>query len=721
MSRAFFYGIFLICGILSVLQPARAQEVYEMAPVVVTAQKIEEDIQQVPGSVSVIDAEMIDTSRTTRLLDLDTLVPNMNFTERIGMFRRITMRGVGSYSRNIGFDTRVGVYLDGVYLGQSPALNLDLIDVERVEVMRGPQGAFWGQNTVAGAINIVSRTPQQQLAGSTAVEVGNAGHRRAQLYLSTPILPDRLAGSFAFSRFQRDGFYTNISNGEDLDEQNSDSFRGQLDALLSDRADFNLKFDESSSDRRALLGDPLTDTFAVGPELMAPGDYEVNFNITPHEDTDIYGISGTLHYVMDNDAQVTSITAFRNSISRCQNDLDYSIVDLFSIDYRDEYSQFSQEIDWNSGQHGPLRATGGLHYFRQDGETDRAALAGSMAAALGDPGILPGSKVWNSGEVITDSYAVFLNTTYSITPRTDVSVGFRYTYEDKKADFFLDGSQSGSFNIAVLDYTDKMSDSTFSPSFGLTYAFSDSIAGYAKVTTGYKSAGYNLDFLSNNDVAAGIPFGKETVVNYEAGLKSHFLDNRIGANLAAFYAVYDDYQVNQFIDLGGGATSISIKNAAKVVSRGGELELSMQPVPEWRIKSALSLLDAYFRSFPGGGTAGADASGNDLPYAPHFTSAQLTLYGNYFHSGKQYTTPSNVETQPLLGGGSVPYGLLQSYDLFSATLSLASANDAWEVKGWVKNITNEKYLQDTIRDFFGTIVITRGLPRTYGIELRYKF
>ncbi len=381
-----------------------------------------------------------------------------------------------------------------------------------------------------------------------------------------------------------------------------------------------------------------------------------------------------------------------------------------------------------------MRTTGGLNFFRQDGETDRAVLAGSMAAALGDPGILSGNRIWNSGEVITYSYAVFLNTTYSITLRTDVSVGFRYTYEEKKADFFLDGSQSGSFNIAVLDYTDKMSDSTFSPSIGLTYAFSDLITGYAKITTGHKSAGYNLDFLSDNDVAAGIPFDKEKVVNYETGLKSHFMDNRIGVNLDAFYADYDDYQVNQFIDLGGGATSISIKNAAEVVSRGGELELEWQPVPEWRIESALSLLDAYFKSFPGGGTAGEDASGNDLPYAPHFTSnitveyfvpvdlsgARLTLYGNYFHSGKQYTTPSNVETQPLLGGGSVPYGMLDSYDLFSATVSLASANGTWEVNGWVKNITDEEYLQDSIRDFLGTIAVNRGQPRTYGIELRYK-
>ncbi len=303
MFRAFFYGIFLISGILSVLQPAWAQEeAYEMAPVVVTAQKIEEDIQQVPGSVSAIDAETIDTSRTARLLDLDTLVPNMNSTERMAMYRRITMRGVGSYSRNIGFDTRVGVYLDGVYLGQSPALNLDLIDVERVEVMRGPQGAFWGQNTVAGAINVVSRKPRERLAGSTAVEVGNAGHRRAQLYLNAPILPDRLAGSFAFSHFQRDGFYTNLYNGEDLDEQNRQSYRGQLDALLSDRADFNLMFDGSFSDRRALFGKPLTDTFAVEPEKKAPGNFEVDFNTTPHEDTDIYGISGTMHYAMDNDA-----------------------------------------------------------------------------------------------------------------------------------------------------------------------------------------------------------------------------------------------------------------------------------------------------------------------------------------------------------------------------------------------------------------------------------
>jgi len=716
-------------------QPSPGAEVYEMAPIMVTAQKVEEDLQQVPIAISVLDAEAIDTSRTMQLSDLGSLVPSLNISQHIDMNRLITMRGVGAFSRNIGFDSRVGVYLDGVFLGPSAGLNLDMLDIERVEVMRGPQGTLWGQNTVAGAINIISKKPDNAFSGQVDLGVGNFDQRQAKLGLNIPILDNKLLAGFDYSHSEREGLYTNIATGDTLDDQDTDSFRGKLRALISERAEFNLNVDGTFTRRQAMLGKPLTDSFAIGLDTVAPAKYEVAFDHNPSEATDTYGISGTLDYQLANDFLLTSTTALRRNRCLFKNDADYSVRDLFNIEYLDQNNQFSQEIRVNSPADKRLTWTGGIYYSRQDGDTDRTAFLGSQISSLGYPSLLPGNTVKNQGEMITSSYSLFVNGNLAVTAKLKAIAGLRYTYETKKADFLLDGSQSGIFNIAVLDFDDTLRDSTLSPTVGLSYSFSEAMTGYATITTGHKSPGVNLDYLSNNDVAAGITFDKETVINHELGLKSRFFGNRLGVNLAAFYARYDNYQANQFMDLGGGATSISIKNAAKVISQGGELEMVWRPTAEWKISTALSVLDAYFAEFPGGGKEGGDASGNDLPFAPHFTSnvgvgywvpdvilgGHVAIESTYAHAGRQYTNPSNVETQALAGGGTVPFGVVDSSDLLSATINFTPISKRWQMNLWVKNLTDEEYQTESFRDFFGTILVTRGLPRTFGLEVNYRF
>lgn len=725
----------LVLALLCCPQPSSGSEPYEMAPIMVTAQKVEEDLQQVPIAISVLDAEAIDDSRSWQLSDLGNLVPSLNISQHIDMNRLVTMRGVGAFSRNIGFDARVGVYLDDVFLGPSAGLNLDMLDIERVEVMRGPQGTLWGQNTVAGAINIISKKPDNAFGGQVDLGAGNYDQRQAKLGLNIPIIDHKLIAGLAYSHSEREGLHTDIATGAELDDQDTDSIRGKLRALISERAEFNLNVDGAFTRRHAMLGEPLTDSFAFGPDTVAPATYEEAFTSDPSEATDTYGIAGALDYELADNFLLTSTTALRHNRCRFTNDADYSVLDLFSIDYLDQYSQFSQELRVSSPADNRLIWTGGIYYSRQDSDTDRTAFFGSLIPILGDPSLLPGNTVSNAGEMISSSYSLFVNGSYALTAQLNAIAGLRYTYETKEADYLLDGSNSGIFDIAVLDFDDTLRDSTLSPTVGLSYTFTEAMTGYATITTGHKSPGVNLDFLSNSDVAAGISFDKETVINHELGLKSRFFDNRLGVNLAVFYARYDDYQANQFMDLGGGATSISIKNAAEVISQGGELEMVWRPAKEWKISTALSILDAYFADFPGGGREGSDATGNDLPFAPHFASnvgvgywapeeiagGHVGIQAAYAHTGRQYTTPSNVETQALSGGGTVPYGVVDSSDLFSAQISFTPNSKGWQMNLWVKNLTDAEYQTDTFRDFFGTILVTRGLPRTFGAEVSWKF
>lgn len=701
----------------------------------VTAQKVEEELQQVPIAITVLDSETITGGGTRQLSDLGSLVPALNISQHIDMNRLITMRGVGAFSRNIGFDARVGVYLDGVYLGTSAGLNLEMLDIERVEVMRGPQGTLWGQNTGAGAINVISRKPENAVRGQVALGAGSFEERTAKLGLDIPLVDNKVLAGLAYSHTERGGLIDNLITGNGLDDQDTDAVRAKARLLLSERAEFNLNADGAFTRRRSMLGDPLTDTFAIGPDLTAPDQGEVAFNQDPSEETDTYGISGTLDYQLPRDYLLTSITAWRGNRCQFQEDLDYSPLDLFSIDYIDHFGQYSQELRLSSPQEGRLTYTLGLYLSRQDRDTDRTALFEEQLSLLAIPSLVPGNTVSNRGEMITTTSSLYGHGNYALTGQLSAIAGLRYTHETKAGDYFLDGTQSGIFNIATFHYDDTVSDSTLSPTVGLSYLFSDTMTGYATITTGFKSPGVNLDFLSTNDLAAGISFDKETVVNYEVGLKSRLFDNRLLANLALFHARYDDYQANQFMDLGGGATALSIRNAAKAISQGGELELEWRPSAAWRLSAALSLLDAYFREFPGGGIAGADVSGNDLPYAPRFASqvgvgytvpaevlgGEVAIAGSWIHTGKQYTTPANVETQPLLGGGTVPFGVLESSDLVNATITYTPHGRRWRMELWGKNLTDEGGRTDWLRDFFGTVLETRAVPLSLGVELGWRF
>ncbi len=730
MKTFFIALVYLILGL-----PCHASEYIEMSPIVVTAQKEEQDVQTVPVSMSVIDCKTIERTEFLHVKDLGELVPNLHISKHADLLRSVTIRGVGSYSRNIGFDSRVGVYLDGVYVGQSLALNQDLLDIERVEVLRGPQGTFFGQNTVAGAINLISSKPESIYETRGNIQFGEHEHRLIRFTTNIPIQKESLFARISVSHFDRDGFSTNIYDGEELDNQDTQSFRAQFLKYLSDQGEFKLSLDGLTSKRRSLLGDPLTDTFATGVDSSAPDEFEVNYNHSPQEERDLYGISGTYDFEFKNEYLLTTISSYRQSQIEFLNDADHSFLDIVTIQYIDKYDQFSQEIRLMSPREKPFEYILALHYFHQTGETDRSVIFGNDVVIFGDPTLIPGGTIDNIGHVKTNSYSFMTNGRYHLSHDLQLDMGFRCIYENKNIDYRLDGSGSGLFNIASAHIDDSFSESAFLPSVGITYFFEKRIMGYAKVTTGYKSPGYNLDFVTPADISAGIKFDKEKVTSYEIGLKSTLFNKLLRINAALFHAKYDDYQVNQFIDLGGGATSISIRNAAEVISKGVEFEISAKPVRDCRIDAGFSFLDTYFKKFPGGGTAGSDATGNDLPFAPRVMGhigvqysrqipswkANLILRSDASYLDEQFTTPSNVKSQALSGGGSVQYGRIDSVTLFSAKIGIHATDNKWAVSIWAKNITDKKYITDSIRDFLGTILATRGEPRTMGIDLRYCF
>ncbi len=748
--------------------------------IVVTAQKRTERLVDVPVSISVFNDAAIEQTGVRELKDIADYIPNLDISEGNDFRSTVTIRGVGAQSRNIGFDSRVGVYVDGVYVGQSPAINQELLNLERVEVLRGPQGTLFGKNTVAGAINLVTKKPGDEFSARIGVDIGNLDYRELQALVNVPF-SDTVSSSFAVSKTDRDGYVRNIITGNDLNERDVLAYRAQLRIEATDKLEINASFDGLNSDSLILVGDPITDMLALQPVQIAPEFGVVAFSFDPSDKRDIYGGALDFTYDLDSGHVLKSITGYRTTDAVYTNATDYSPVDIVSIEYADDYDVLSQEFQLISPNDGAFRYVAGLYYYRQDAKTQRDVVLGqdfieffvgplyasgqlSVPPPLGPglppppfftneqvAGILgfgpPGSKVFNAGEVNTRSYAAYFNGSYDLTERLTLGFGARYSTEDKDVNWLLDGRLSGIFDIGstganpanpsplVNDRTDDF----FAPAVSLTYALSDRTNVYARYAAGYKSGGFNLDYINAAELAAnqGLEFDKETVDSFEIGMKGTFFDSRLQLNLAAFIANYDDYQVNQFVDLGGGRTSIRINNAAKVETSGIEAEANWMVTNDFTLRASLGLLDATFDRFPGGGTAGADVSGNDLPNAPD-TSASLG--GIYYHDlpslrstlllradvnyTSEYFSGANNDVEIPYNSafpGMIPYGQLPDRTEVNARIGLLSDNETWEVYLWGRNLTDETGPQDELRDFFGTVAKLPSLPRTYGVEFAWNF
>ncbi len=760
--------------VLPLQAPAQDASIEE---IVVTAQKRTERLVDVPVSISVFNAGAIEQTGVRELKDIADYIPNLEISKGNDFRSTVTIRGVGAQSRNIGFDSRVGVYVDGVYVGQSPAINQELLNLERVEVLRGPQGTLFGKNTVAGAINLVTQKPGDEFSARIGADIGNFDYRELSAFANVPF-SDTVAASFAVSKTDRDGYVPNIVTGNDLMERDVLAYRAQLRIEASDKLEINASFDGLNSDSLILVGDPITDMLAMQPVQVAPEFGVVAFSFDPSDKRDIYGGALDFTYDLDSGYVVKSITGYRTTDAVYTNATDYSPVDIVSIEYADDYDVLSQEFQLISPDEGAFRYVAGLYYYQQDAKTNRDVVLGQdfvdyfvgplyASGQVSPPngplppppalpneivaGLLgfgpPGSKVFNRGEVETRSYAAYFNGTYDLTERLTLGFGARYSSEDKDVNWLLDGRLSGIFFIGstgadpanpspmINDRTDNF----FAPAVSLTYALTDDTNVYGRYAAGYKSGGFNLDYINADELAAnqGLEFDKETVDSFEIGLKGTYLDGRLQLNLAAFIANYDDYQVNQFVDLGGGRTSIRIDNAAKVETSGLEAEANWAVTDDFTLRASLGLLDAKFDRFPAGGTEGADASGNDLPNAPDTTAslggifyndlpsfgATLLLradvnYASDFFSGANNDTEIPYESA---FPGMIPYGQLPERTEVNARIGLMSHSDTWEVYLWGRNLTDETDPQDELRDFFGTVAKLPGIPRTYGIEFGWNF
>ncbi|MGY8985127.1 MAG: TonB-dependent receptor [Sphingomonadales bacterium] len=752
---------------------AADNDVKEMEEIVVTAQKRSERLIDVPISMSVLSSDALEQTGLRALKNIAEYIPNLEISPSNDFRTIINIRGVGSSSRNIGYDSRVGVYVDGVYMGQSPAVNQELLDLERVEVLRGPQGTLFGKNTVAGAISLITKKPSDEFEGKVSADVGNRSYREVKGVVNIP-LADNASAKFAVSKAVRDGYVDNIITGNKLGALDTLSYRAQFRVNPTDQLEINASFDGLHSDSLILVGTPISDMLGNFPNTIATGAREVAFSADPYDKRDVSGSIFDVEYETESGLTIKSITGFRNTDASYTNQTDYAPVDVISLDYTDKFSQFSQEVQLISSDEGAFTYMLGLYYYNQDADTRRDVIIGqdfytaffgplyqsgaltpplppfpalpvTYAAALVGFGV-PGDMVFNNGKVKTKSKAIYFNGAYDISEKATFGFGGRYSIEDKDGLWLLDGTRSGIFFIGSTNGLNdptgpspqafKRQDQHFAPAASLTYALDETSNIYAKYSSGYKSGGFNLDYINAVELAANptLQFDKETVNSYEFGVKGNYLENTLTFNLAAFYSRYNDYQVQQFVDLGGGRTSIRIDNAAVVATKGIEAEFTAVANANLLFQGSIGLLKAKFDSFKQGGTGGADVSGNKLNapdmnfaigaqyYKPiEATNTAFLFRVDLTHRGGYFTTPDNISTYALTYGAMVPYGYIKPLTKLNARIGLMSEKDSWEVFLWGRNINNAEQTVDDLRDFFNTVSVYPNMGRSFGLEAVFNF
>jgi iron complex outermembrane receptor protein len=706
--------------------------------VTVTARKRSESLQETPISVTAFSADELGERGARSFVDVLTFIPNVSTTNGL------QIRGISYNQRNVGIEAGAGVYVDGVLTGRAQTFDQDLTDIERVEVLRGPQGTLFGKNSIAGAVNIVTRLPSPEFEGRALVDVGNQERRRGELMLNTP-LGDAAALRVSGFYSGLGGYIRNMSDGEDYARHDS---RGGRAALLIDptsslrvvlRADY-LKELERTPWPESSRGE---DSQRPPPRpIVAPGPYTTMFNLIPEQRRELKGISGTFEYQINERLSFTSITAYRENSDADRSDEDNSALDRISIDWMDEQQQTTQEFRLSGNVGTRVDYVAGLYYFQQDAFTQHTGNLGADFAIPIPGGFLvpPGMRkpITPRGDIDTESYAAFVDATISLTDRLDLLAGLRYTEEDKDIVFGINTSAAAlPLFYPVPTATDSSSDSDLSPTVGLRFRISDELNTYAKYAKGFKSGGWNADFVSRapGGTAPTVPsfyFEPEEAVAYEVGFKAELFDRRLRLNTAVFYTDYTNLQVAQFFGINleddGGALAVTA-NAGSATIKGVELEVAAQPSDALSISAGLGYQSAKYDDFANIDGVGGNASGREFAGVPKLTgnasvsyalplqsSAQIKTRLDYSYRGSGYGDVQNTQRLETAGFG-----------LVNARLGYVSPGERWEATLWARNLLDKEYVQSKANEAFAVVqsspvtIYSYGRPRTYGLEIEVKF
>lgn len=704
----------------------------QVEEVVVTATKRPEVSRDVPIALSAFGPKELAMRQPRDIVELATALPNVSLTTSgPTLLVDPVIRGISSNARNAGVESGLAVYVDGVYTGRPETFSTGLEDARTVEVLRGPQGTLFGKNAIAGALSITTEDPTPGFSGRATVQTGSENEFRASTVLNAP-LGDQAGLRLTLFRELRDGYVKNLFDGSTVGDDNYWGGRLKAKFELAPSLDLVLAADGRWDDRHPYIGETPDGANPIAPQspqpIIAAGPFTINEDHKPDTETrSLWGVSATLNYRMAGGFTLSSITAERYTRHRFSEDNDSSPADAVFNDFFDKQSQFTQELRLVSPDTGRLKYAAGLYYFRQDSTTHHV---GGLGKDFTIPGLVPAGvtkTVVPAGNIQTRSYAAYVDGSYALTDHLELLAGARITREDKNVSFSVtpDPVLIPLFYLIPLQ-DDHRNDTDISPTLGLRYKPNANLTAYLRVARGYKSGGWNLDFISRipNAPTPTLPdlgFRPEKVTNYEVGLKGAYFDQRLTFDLAAFDMDYRNLQVTQFFGLAGGAVT---SNAATATIKGVEGDASAAVTQALTVSATFGFNDARYDRFPNVDAAGDSADGKRLP-GPRTTASfnaayafslpgapgAFTAFAEYSWRGAGFVTPLN-EARLNVPGRS----------LTNARLSWTLHD--WSATAFVENLFNKTYIDTSSDDPFSTVpeeLVTFGRPRTFGLRLTEAF
>lgn len=683
--------------------------------IVISARKRDENLQDTPVSVSAIGETKLARLQAQEIGDIQNSVPGLTLHVGDASNAVVYVRGVGQIDSLAFADPGVGIYLDDVYLGRAQGSFLDVYDVARIEVLRGPQGTLYGRNTIGGAVKFVSKEPDDELGGQVEVAAGNYEQKRVKARANVP-LGDTVFMKAAIAYVGRDGYAENSVTGSDDGDKESLSWRLGLKADLSDTLSLSLNADQSEDDAdTSRTPNRETSVFGLASESDEPFEVDADFNDVNRLKT--MGFSGTLTYDVSEALSIKSISAYREMSYETHLDLDATSLPLFGVFVDQDQDQFSQEVQFTYVGENGVDFVGGLYYLREHDIT----MSGIFGPAI--------AFVSNSiNDQRNRSYAAYGQTDFPLGDKLTLTAGLRYTHEKKSFDriqeFF--GAETPLVppigeGVRVTDVSVEETWNNLSPKIGLSYQVDEAHMIYASASKGFKSGGFDG---RSNSASEAVPYEPETMWAFEMGSKNSLAGGRASLNIAAYYNDYSNLQLSSFVADDAGAFSALFTNAGEATIKGIELEFAARPVEPLNISAAVSYMDADYGEYVG--PDGADISDERaLVNAPEWTlflavdydielasGAFITLHGDASYRSKTYPTVSSSEILAQAG-----YGLL------NAQVSYQSAGERWELFAGVKNLTDREYRSHgfDLSDSLGYQLGYYGAPRTWSVGIRFDF
>ncbi|MFV3075523.1 TonB-dependent receptor [Niveispirillum fermenti] len=732
----------LLAGAATALVPVAPAQTGDglLEEIVVTARKRAENLQDTPIAITAVTGAAIEEKGLTSLSEISYSTPNLVLNGSAPLSGNpaaavVFLRGVGQIDFAIHTDPGVGIYVDGVYVARSVGSVLDLLDLERVEVLRGPQGTLFGRNTIGGAISLTSRGPGDELGGQVAVTMGSDKRREAQFSLDVPV-SETVSTKFSGFTRQRDGYVRRLQTGEKMGDDDVLAGRFQLRWQASENLTALVAADvtrrrEKSAPNVALDLDPdafplaflYNNRIATNPICQTAPDtsrdcfgaawqtgtpYATNGTRQTKADVDVFGTSLTLDWEGDG-VSVKSITAYREMQAVFGRDTDHTPFDYLYSANDQEQDQFSQEFQVTGRSFDDrLKWLVGAYYFKESAFDDYI----SAGAVNGSRGL---NHVRNS------NWALFTEATYDLTPDLHLTAGLRYTDETKKlrTDQYVNtGIRSPIGTIIVADNSwQSRSFTEATPRVTLAYDVSSALMAYGTYSEGFKSGGFNARYSS--PVAAPVPYDPEFATLYEAGFKYESPARDLRLNLAAFRTDYDDIQVDFSYP---GVLGTLVGNAAAGRIEGVEVEFTWYPLPGLHLDGSVSHLDARYTGVDA--TVPGIADGNRLPLAPRWSTNLGAAYSFDLPAGALLTPRVDWAYRSSADYDAVNTPIIRQrgYHLLNASIAYETGDGSWRVTLGGRNLTDERYLTSAgYSDAAGVAEGVYARPREWYLSARYSF